>query len=137
MSESFLPTGAGSSPCMWYASHFCSLLPNCRRIIPMHEVRIAFLSDEILRGFRFAACVEPGPRLRNRLRRKDILRDLVVVSRIVEALLRPAAVEHVQPFRGAGIAVVVLIEGDAVLRGLVRPPARNHVQREPALRDVI
>src|SRR6266403_2622772 len=52
-------------------------------------------------------------------------------------ILLPHAVQNVQPFAGARIPVVVLLERYAILSRFVRPPRRNHVQRQSPIADLI
>ena len=49
----------------------------------------------------------------------------------------PAAGEDVEPLGGAGVAVVVLVEGDAVLGGFVAPPGADDVERQAAAADAV
>ena len=49
----------------------------------------------------------------------------------------PHAIDDGQPFVGAGIAVVVLLERDAVLGRLVRPPRRDDIEAQSAARDIV
>ena len=52
-------------------------------------------------------------------------------------LLLPATVDHIQPFRGTRITIVMLVKRDAVFGRLVRPPAGDDIQREPSLRNIV
>ena len=49
----------------------------------------------------------------------------------------PDPIHHIQPLRGAGIAVIMLLEMDAVFFRFIRPPGGDHVERKPATADVI
>ena len=52
-------------------------------------------------------------------------------------ILLPRSVHHVEPFRCARVAIVVLVEFHAVLFRFLGPPGRNHIQRNAAVRDVV
>src|SRR6266566_3453454 len=52
-------------------------------------------------------------------------------------VLLPHAIQNVEPFAGARVAVVMLFERHAVLARFVRPPRGNHVQRKPAIANPI
>ena len=52
-------------------------------------------------------------------------------------IFRPHAVEDVEPFVGARVAVIVLLKSDAVFLGFVGPPGGDDVEREAAVADVI
>ena len=52
-------------------------------------------------------------------------------------VLLPHAIQNVEPFAGARVAVVMLFERHAVLARFVRPPRGNHVQRKPPIANPI
>src|SRR5438309_743414 len=75
----------------------------------MHQVRVAAPGDQLLRGLRFAARVQRGPRPGLGLRLEDRILDPVVRPREAEPRLGPHAAHHREPLRGARVARVVLI----------------------------
>ncbi len=103
----------------------------------MHQIRVALLRNELLRGGRLAAGIQRWPRLRHRLRLQNVVFDPIIFSRKGKMILRPHSVQHLQPFAGACVTVVVLLETDAILPRFIRPPRRHHVQRQPPAADVI
>ena len=54
-----------------------------------------------------------------------------------EMLLGPEAVDDRQPLARAGVAIVMLVELEAVLLRLVGPPGGDDVERQPPARDVV
>ena len=60
-----------------------------------------------------------------------------MLTLVTEARLVPDSVDDAQPFVGARVAVVMLLEMDAVASSLVLPPGRHDVERETAAADVI
>src|ERR1700687_3892400 len=52
-------------------------------------------------------------------------------------VLLPDAIQNIEPFASARVAVVMLFERDAILARFVRPPRGNPVQLEPAIADLI
>ena len=103
----------------------------------MHEVGIAAAGDELLGRLGFAAGVQDGAGPRERLRLQHVAVDPVEAARVREPITGPDAVEHLEPFGGAGIALVVLLEIDTVHPSLVGPPRRHDVERQAAAADVI
>ncbi len=63
---------------------------------------------------------------------EDVVVDVVEAAVEAGVLLRPAVVEDVEPLAGAGVAVVVLVERDAVFERFVLPPVADDVEREAA-----
>src|SRR5205085_4459916 len=49
----------------------------------------------------------------------------------------PRLVHNLEPFRSAGIAIVVLVEVDTVFLRFFRPPGRHYIQRDPPSADVV
>jgi hypothetical protein len=68
---------------------------------------------------------------------EDVVVDVVVAAIVGGVLGAPAVVEDGEPFIGAGVAVVVLVEGDAVLEGFVAPPGADNVEGEAASADAV
>src|SRR6266481_5489810 len=52
-------------------------------------------------------------------------------------ILLPDAVQNVEPLAGTRVAVVMLFECDAIFPRFIGPPRRHHVEREPAVADLI
>src|SRR2546429_9175792 len=71
--------------------------------------------------------VERGARLGHGLGRKNVVLDAIILSGKREVLLPPHAIENVEPFAGAGVAIVVLFERHAVFARFVGPPRGDHV----------
>ena len=71
------------------------------------------------------------------LRLEDELLGAIVLPFVVERRLMPRAVDDVEPFTRPCVTIVVLVESRAVTACFVLPPRRNHVEREPAVRDAI
>ena len=102
----------------------------------MHDVRVAVLGDHVLAP---AATRRPCRRRRPWLG----LGSRIAPSRsyrapwwsTVGSVEQPA--QHRQPLLGALVAGVVHVERHAVLRRLVRPPGRDHVEADPAGRDQV
>ncbi len=105
--------------------------------IAVHHVRVARARYQLLGGRALTPRVNRGPRASERFRLENRLLDLVVAARMAESWLRPDSVHDAQPFVGARVAVVVLLEVDAVAPGFVLPPRRDDVEREASARDVI
>ena len=105
--------------------------------VAVHQVRIAGAGDQLLRGLGLAPRVHGGPGGGQRLRLEDGIFHPVVLAREAEARLRPHAAHHREPFLGAGVARVVLIESHAVLLRFTRPPRRHHVDGQAAAADAI
>ena len=103
----------------------------------MHQVGVALGCDQVLGRLAFPARVERRPGTAHGLGRQDVVANVVVAAHVREALLTPAAVHHVEPFAGAGVAIVVLVEVHTIFRRFVFPPAGDDVQRQPAVRDVV
>ena len=78
-----------------------------------------------------------GPGLGYGLRLQHVVFDAIVFAGIREVIARPDAVHHIEPFAGARVAIIVLLEVHAVFASFVRPPRRDHVERHPAAADVI
>ena len=94
--------------------------------------------DGLLGGLRLAAGVDDGPRLRQRLRLEHGVLDAVILAAEVEVVFLPEAVNHFEPLGGARVAVVVLVEADAVLLRLLGPPRGDDVKRQAsAAADVV
>ena len=78
-----------------------------------------------------------GRGLRDRLGLADRVLQPVALALVAEALLGPQPVDHVEPFAGPGVAVVMLVELQAILGRLVRPPGGDDVERQPAAADIV
>ncbi len=107
------------------------------RRITMHQIGIALFGDQLFRRGRFASRVQRWPRFRHWFRFKNVIFHAVIFPRIGKMVLLPHAVQNVEPFAGARVAVVMLLEGYAILARFVRPPRRDHVQSKPAVADLI
>ena len=103
----------------------------------MHQVGVALFGDQFLGGRGFASRVERGTRLRNGLGLENVVFYAVILPQIGKVVLLPNTVEHVKPFAGASVAVVVLLKRHAVLAGFIGPPRGNNIKREPPIADVI
>ena len=101
----------------------------------MHDVGVALRGDQALRLLALAARVDHG--MMRGLGRADRVLRPVEVALEAEAILAPQAVDDGQPLGGARVAVVVLVELQAVLRRLVGPPGGDDVEREAAVRDPV
>ena len=88
----------------------------------MHDVGITFLRDKIFGRLRLAARVNDGSRARERFRLQHVVFDGIIFAAKGKMIVAPNAIHHVQPLRGARIAVIVLLEVDAILFGFIRPP---------------
>ena len=98
----------------------------------MHDVGVALAGDEVLGRLRLAAGVDHRPRLRQRLRLQYGVLNTVILALEAPVVALPQILDDIEPFRSAGVAVVVLLEADAVLLRLVLPPRRDDVERQPA-----
>ena len=103
--------------------------------VTVHHVAVALGRDEVLGRFRLAARVQE--RGLGGLGLQHVIGHLVILAVVAEMVLLPHVGHHVEPLAGAGVPVVVLLKVQAVLGGLIAPPARYHVQREPAGRNQI
>src|SRR3954447_13749150 len=74
--------------------------------VAVHHVRVAEGRDQRLGRFALAAGIDVWTRLAHGLGLTDRVFELVALAFEGEALVRPQAVDHLQPFGRAGIAVV-------------------------------
>src|SRR5579864_1797787 len=114
-----------------------NLLSHAFRRVPMHQICVALLRDQFLRRGRFSARIESWSRLRNWLRLQYIILDSIIFPRKRKMVPGPHPVQHIQPFAGARVPIIMLLEPYAILPRFVRPPRRHHVQRQPPAADVI
>ena len=103
--------------------------------IAVHDIGIAARGDHRLGLFAFAAGIDD--RLARRFGGADRAFGPVEITGEVEPFLGPQTVHDLQPFLGPGIAIVMLIELQAILLGLIGPPGRDDVEREPTARDSV
>ena len=105
----------------------------------MHDVGVATLRDQVLRRLALAAGVQHGAGAGQGLRLEDRVLDAVIIARVRKPVLFPQAVDDFQPFGGARVPVLVLLEMHAVLPRLVGPPGGHDVERQAARRaaDVV
>ena len=105
--------------------------------IAVHDVRVALGGDEILGRLGLAAGVDGRAGTPYRLGLQDQIVHRVVAAAVRQTGLAPCAAHDVEPFRGARVAVVVLIEVDAVAACFVGPPCTHDIQRKAAIGDLI
>ncbi len=105
--------------------------------IAVHDEGVALLRDQFLGGFRFPARVNRWARLRYGLRLQHQILHGMIFSGIREVVLLPGCVHDIEPFGGAGVAVVMLIELHAVFFGFFGPPGGDDVERDAAVADLI
>ena len=98
------------------------LLPDAFGRISMHQVGIALFGNQFLGGRGFASRVQGRPRLGHGLGIENVIFHTVILSGKRKMVLLPHAVENVEPFAGARVAVVVLFERHAIFAGLIGPP---------------
>ena len=92
----------------------------------MHDIGVASRRDHRLGGLAFATGIDRRPL--DGLGRADRRVGRVELAREAEPILRPQAVDDAQPLRGAGVAIVMLVELQPILARLVGPPARHDVE---------
>ena len=117
--------------------HVRDLATNRLDAVAMHDISVALLGDHRLGCFAFAPGVDRRARSGERLGLADRVLEVVAFAVVRKARFGPQSVDHRQPFAGARITVVMRIEGQSILGRLVRPPARHHVQRQPAVADIV
>ena len=76
----------------------------------MHDERIAIASDQGFSGLAFTPRVDARAGLRHRFRLADRVLEVIEAARMGKTLLRPETGYNSQPFRRAGIAIIVLVE---------------------------
>ena len=104
----------------------------------MHHVRVAVRGDCFFGRLRLAARVDDGARLSLWLRLEHGVLDAVILPLETEVVFLPHTVNHFEPLCRARVSVVVLLEPDAVLARLVRPPGGDDVERQTtAAADVV
>jgi hypothetical protein len=108
--------------------------------VAVHDIGVALGGDQGLGRLALAAGVDDGsdvPALTAAWVRAD--RVLESCSNLPSKSVKRSSVHsrstHLQPFGGAGVAVVVLVELQAVAAWPLRPPGRDDVQRQTAARD--
>src|SRR5262249_6014132 len=84
------------------------------RSIAVHPVGIVLFGDQLFCARRLDATVDAGPRLLHRLRLQHVVFDAIVFAGIGKVIARPHAVDDVEPFAGARITIVVLLEVHAI-----------------------
>src|SRR5467141_5113211 len=107
------------------------------RRITVHQIGVTLFGDQLFCRGRLAARMQRWPWLRSRLWLEDIIFHAVILPGIRKMVLLPNSIQNVEPLAGARVAVVMLFERDAILARFVRPPRGNHVQRKPAIADLI
>ena len=104
----------------------------------MHHIAVAGAGNQVFGGFGVAARVEQGTgSVRNGLGLKHVLLNTIVVACVGEVILRPDAIDHIQPLGGAGVAVVVLLEAGRHTWWPRPPTRRDNVKREPPATDMV
>ncbi len=93
------------------------------------------MGDHGLGGLGFAAGVDHG--LPDRLRLANGVLELVALALVGEPGLAPEAVHHVQPLGRAAVAIVVLVELQAVAGGFLLPPGRDDIERKASAADLV
>ena len=102
------------------------------------EQAIGIARGEFAAGFRIAGAHQDRPAAPPWLWFAEHGLELVVVAVEVERLiLRPDAIDDLQPFLGIVVAAVVIAERDAHHAELDRIPARDDVEPEAAVADVV
>ena len=117
--------------------HVSDLTADRFDVVAVHDISVALLGDHRLGRFAFAAGVDRRTGRGDRLGLANRVLKLVALAMVRKARLGPQSVDHLQPFTGARIAVVVSVERQPVLSRLVRPPTRHYVERQPAMGDIV
>ena len=105
----------------------------------MHDIGVAFARDQVLGGLRLASGVDRGPGFSRGLGLEDRLLDVVEAPGVREARLPPQSLDDSQPFFGPFVAAIVLVEGKAMLRGLVfhQEDTTFKARRPPLIRSML
>ena len=102
------------------------------------EQAIGVVRGELAAGLRIARAHQDRPAAPPGLRLSEHGLQFVVLAVVVERLvLRPDALDDLDPFLGVVVAAVVIAERDAHHAELDRVPARDDVEAEAAVADVV